>query len=53
MSTGNRFGAGNYGLWDQNLAMQWVVENIEGFGGDPSRIAMFGQGSGAESAQVL
>ncbi|UKZ51973.1 hypothetical protein TrVGV298_005740 [Trichoderma virens] len=36
----------NAGLRDQRLAMAWVRDNIVHFGGDPSKITIFGQSSG-------
>lgn len=44
---------GNYALYDQMAALQWVRDNIAAFGGDAANITIMGQSAGAMSVQQL
>src|SRR6266540_99997 len=46
--------SGNAGQLDLVLALEWVRDNISEFGGDPTRVMLFGQsGGGAKIATLM
>ena len=45
--------SGNVGILDLELALRWVRDNIERFGGDAKRVLIFGQSGGGQKAAVL
>jgi acetylcholinesterase len=43
---------GNAGMFDQLMALQWVKDNIEQFGGNPNNITLMGESAGACSVSL-
>lgn len=43
----------NFGLLDMVLALQWVHDNVEQFGGDPDNVTIFGVSAGGMAVDLL
>ncbi|KAJ7134800.1 extracellular triacylglycerol lipase precursor [Mycena epipterygia] len=48
----NATGGVNLGIKDLLAALQWVQVNIQAFGGDPTKVTMFGQSAGAIMSSI-
>ncbi|KAF9185911.1 hypothetical protein BGZ51_000246 [Haplosporangium sp. Z 767] len=44
---------GNQGVRDMLVALQWVKSNIDGFGGDASKVTIFGESAGGHAVRTL
>ena len=45
--------SGMYGILDQLKVLQWVQNNVAGFGGDPDRVTIFGQSAGGTDVCLI
>lgn len=53
LNSGDRHSPGNFGLKDMILALRWVQQNIEFFGGNPNDVTITGASGGAVAVHCL
>ncbi|XP_070604754.1 thyroglobulin, partial [Erythrolamprus reginae] len=52
LSTGSSVASGNWGLMDQDMALQWIRQNIARFGGDVGQITIGAPNRGADIISI-
>ncbi|GBN24825.1 Acetylcholinesterase-1 [Araneus ventricosus] len=53
LTTNTSDAPGNMGMYDAVMALQWVNDNIEYFGGDKDRITLIGESAGSSAVSLL
>ncbi|MDR0843281.1 MAG: carboxylesterase family protein, partial [Acidobacteriota bacterium] len=53
LSTESGKGSGTYGLADMIFGLEWVRDNVAQFGGDPSKVTIFGHSAGGMAVSML
>ena len=43
---------GNWGFWDQRLAIEWISEHVKYFGGNPNNVTLGGVSAGRSSFET-
>ncbi|KAF5389420.1 hypothetical protein D9757_004350 [Collybiopsis confluens] len=52
-ATTNEKAFGNYGLWDQYAALEWLHHHVHHFGGNPDQLTLSGRSAGAYSTHAI
>lgn len=52
LATRNSNVKGNAGMWDQIMALNWIQNNIQDFGGNPHDVTIFGESAGGISVSL-